>query len=84
MSQVWQNAPHSGGELLTLLAIADFADDAGVAWPSVAVIAKKTRLSPRQVNRVIVELKNTGWLTVVHGSGRHKSNRVYSGNIVVA
>ncbi len=75
MSRVWQNAPHSGGELLTLLAIADFADDQGVAWPSVAVIARKTRLSPRQVNRVIVELKKTGWLSVIHGAGRHKSNR---------
>ncbi len=75
MSRVWQNAPHSSGELLTLLAIADFADDQGVAWPSVTVIAKKTRLSARQVNRVIVELKKTGWLSVIHGSGRHKSNR---------
>lgn len=75
MSKVWQNAPHGSGELLTLLAIADFSDDNGIAWPSVLTLAIKTRLSTRQVNRCILELKLTGWLSIYQiGGGRFKSN----------
>jgi hypothetical protein len=45
MSKVWKCAPYSGGTLLTLLAMADWADDEGFCWPAVATLAKKTRQS---------------------------------------
>ena len=33
-SRVWESSAQSGGGLLMLLAIADFADDDGVAFPA--------------------------------------------------
>lgn len=53
MADVWADAPVEGGELLVLLALADWADDDGVCWPGTAAIAKKSRLSVRHVKRVI-------------------------------
>lgn len=34
MSSVWANSKQSGNDLLVLLALADFADDRGVAFPA--------------------------------------------------
>ena len=48
MARVWEWSAASGGGLLALLAIADFANDNGVAWPSLSVLAAKARLSVRQ------------------------------------
>lgn len=53
MSQVWEHSLAEGGELLVLLALADFADDDGYCWPSIARLAGKSRLSERQVKRVL-------------------------------
>ena len=57
MTQVWEHSSQEHGNLLVLLAIADFADDAGRAFPSVETLAKKARLSERQVQRAIKELR---------------------------
>ena len=45
MTQVWERSQHKGSELLLMLAIADNANDQGVAYPSKKTLAKKTRLS---------------------------------------
>jgi hypothetical protein len=74
MSRVWQRSRQAGGALLVLLAIADFADDRGVAYPSVPTLARKARLSERQVQRVISELVDAEELAVEPGQGRHGSH----------
>ena len=57
MTWVWDNSPTAGTELLLLLAIADQADDRGTnAWPSLRSLARRTRLDPRTVQRVIRRL----------------------------
>ena len=43
MSAAWKNFPGGGPELLTLLALADWADDEGYCYPSMRRIAHKTR-----------------------------------------
>lgn len=63
MTDVWTNSKHKEGSLLVLLAIADFADDAGFAYPGQDTLAKKARLSRRQVIRVIQLLIQSGELT---------------------
>jgi len=55
MTWVWDNSTVGGNERLCLLAIADnAADDGRNAWPSLATLARKTRLDERTVRRVAV------------------------------
>lgn len=69
MSEVWNKSQHSGSELLLLLAIADFSDDHGKAYPSVSTLSNKCRMSRRNVQYVINNLKCSGELTVAIKKG---------------
>lgn len=70
MSWVWDHSPTTGSDRLVLLAIADSADHDGTnAWPSVATIGKKTRLSEATVHRCIGRLKKDGAITVEPQAG---------------
>lgn len=73
MSAVWEQSQHKGSELLLLLAIADFACDLGVAWPSITTLATKTRMSYRQTVRLLQAVAETGELWAVHRA-RQQSN----------
>lgn len=66
MAWAFDSAPTTTGiDQLVLLAIADHTDDAGVgAYPSIARLAAKTRLSKRSVQRAIRNLENAGVLKV--------------------
>lgn len=74
ISWVWENGPDDRGELLVLLALADFCDGAGSCWPSVPTIAKKTRFGERGVRKVLRRLEDGGWLKIEPGGGRGASN----------
>jgi hypothetical protein len=56
MDHVWKHSRHSEGALLVMLAIADYAGDHGYAWPSIPSVAKKTRLTPQAVYRILNRL----------------------------
>lgn len=65
ISKVWDGFPGAGGsELLTMLALADWADDTGNCWPSMHAIAQKARLSRSQAQRVVHRLIEDGFLQV--------------------
>lgn len=51
------------------LGIADFSDDAGYCYPSVATLAAKCRVSARQAIRLINQLVDSGELEVRKGCG---------------
>src|ERR1035437_1626451 len=74
MNQVWRKAQYAGGELLVLLALADWADDNGLCWPKIPAIARKSRLSERQVYRIIAEFNAAGILTMRSDRGRNHGN----------
>ncbi|MBP6897329.1 MAG: hypothetical protein KBC94_23175 [Pseudacidovorax sp.] len=74
MSRVWEKSSHGGASLLMMLAIADFADDQGRAYPSVATLAQKCRVQPRTANYTIAELKASGELEVKVGAGPRGTN----------
>ncbi len=75
MSKVWSTSAHKGSALLLLLAIADFAHDDGTgAWPSIATLADKVRMSPRQVTRLLHRLEASGELVVKPGASRYDTN----------
>lgn len=68
MALVWDRFPPGGPELLAMLALSDWADDAGGnCHPSMATIARKLRVSRSQAQRIIHRLIEDGWLHVTSG-----------------
>ncbi|MFJ1471166.1 helix-turn-helix domain-containing protein [Massilia orientalis] len=74
MAKVWAQSQASGSELLLLLAIADFSDDQGHAFPSVATLAQKIRMSPRNTQYLLQKLEAGGELEIRRNAGRGGSN----------
>lgn len=75
MARVWADSQHSGTHLLMLLAIADFADDDGNAYPAVGTLAEKCRMSARNVNFILSDLRASGELAVRQNEGPRGTNR---------
>lgn len=69
MAIVWARSKQSGTALLLLLAIADFANDEGFAWPSIPTLGKKIRLTERSTQRLIERLEASDELKTWHGQG---------------
>jgi hypothetical protein len=71
MSMVWKHAPYDGCTLLTLLALADWADEEGSCFPSIKQLAVKSRQSERNAQRCIRRIANDSFLFVRDpGGGR--------------
>lgn len=70
MTYVWDHSPHTGSDLLMLLALADHANDQGKAWPSIPTLAKKSRVGKRQAIYIIQKLEKAGSISIEHGVGR--------------
>lgn len=70
---------------LVALVIADHVDDStGECWPSVARIAYRAGLSPRQVRRILVRLENENVIQRIirYENNRQTSNRYLWTNLV--
>lgn len=74
MSYVWENSKQEGGALLIMLALADYSNDRGEAYPSVKTLGKKARLGERQVQRVIQHLEQKGEITILKNAGPNGVN----------
>lgn len=83
MSKVWESYPGGGSELLALLALADWSDDNGRCYPSMASISKKVRLKPRQAQRVVHQLIEAGFVSVIGNEfgGKPGATRQYRINL---
>lgn len=75
MTAVWQHSQARSGDLLVQLALADFSNDEGFAFPAIPTLGRKARLSPRQVKRALDRLQRLGELTVFKKQGPHGVNR---------
>lgn len=75
MARVWAGSRHGGTELLMLLAIADFADDEGNAYPAVQTLADKCRMGSRNANYILTALRESGELEVRLNEGPRGANR---------
>jgi hypothetical protein len=64
MSRVWEKSTNGGSQLLLLLAIADNANDGGVAWPGQIYLANKIKMSKRSIPRIASKLKTNGDLYI--------------------
>lgn len=77
LSMVWEGYPGGGSHLLVMLALADWSDDAGRCWPSIAAIGRKARLSPDQARRVTHRLIESGVLQVTGSKDGGGASRRY-------
>lgn len=75
MSLIWERAPYTAGSLLVLLALADWANDEGVAWPSMDRLAEKARIDRRSAQRIVRQLAKDGVLVLEEGGGRSKQHK---------
>ena len=66
MSQVWEIPTVKGTEKLVLLALADNANDEGIAWPSIGTIARKCGVSRRYAIEILNNLETLGLIEVQH------------------
>jgi len=79
----WEQARSNGlspGTFLTLLRLADHADDEGVCWPGIKRIAEATSQHDRSVRRQVGELEDLGLLKReerLRENGSHRSNRIF-------
>lgn len=76
MKQVWALGPNKVAQRLLLLAIAWHADDNGMAWPGVPLLAEETTLTDRRVRQILVELEAAAYLTREPRPGRSNVYRV--------
>lgn len=74
MRRVWKESKQSGSYLLLLLAIADFANDDGEAYPAVSTLAKHCRMTTRNANHLLAVLKVSGELEVRLNEGPRGTN----------
>lgn len=74
MAHVWATSAARGTELLVALAIADFADDDGRAWPSIATLSRKARCAERTVQDSVAALRRRRELLVEVGAGPRGTN----------
>jgi hypothetical protein len=78
IARVWAHSQRKDGELLVMLALADFANDAGESWPSIPVLAAKARLTDRQARRVLIKLEQAGEIRCVKSNGgRNRRNHYF-------
>lgn len=79
VSQVWDKAPYTEGTMLTLLALADWANDEGVCWPKMQMIAQKSRLSFSGAQFAMRKLLQDGAVSVSkesRGPGRSRTYQI--------
>lgn len=63
-NRVWQRKELKGGKLLVMLALAEHADAAGECWPGMPLLMEKTRLTDRQIRRVLNTLHAEGTISI--------------------
>ena len=72
---VWKRSKHKGTKLVLMLAIADHADDQGIAFPSTVTLSKKIRMSHSFTRIKLKELEDSGELKIIIKGGGRLSNR---------
>lgn len=76
MSKLWDRAGYEDSPkvLLTLLALADWANEDGICYPSISQLAAKSRQSERNVFRALKRLSDDGFIAkVAQGGGRQRN-----------
>jgi len=75
MGRIWAQSSRKDGELLVMLALGDFANDAGESGPSLNVLAQKARITVGQLSRVLNNLEGAGEIRRQRSTGVPRSMR---------
>lgn len=67
---VRKHSLRKGSEFHLLMAIADYADKDGIAWPSIPRLAKDIRMSERQIKRLVAKLARTDELAIKRNASK--------------
>lgn len=70
MTNVWDRTDITSTQKLVLLALADWANDEGLCWPSIDRVCVKSSLTRRTVQIAIKDLSEMGLLTQEKSTGR--------------
>lgn len=62
MTIVWERTDLNATQKLVLLALADWANDEGLCWPSIGRLAAKSSLTTRSVQKSIRSLEEIGFI----------------------
>lgn len=71
---VLDHSQSKGTDLLVLLVLADFSNESGLSWPSVATLARTCRMTPRNLNLRLAKLRESGEVAVEQNAGQAGSN----------
>lgn len=71
---VLDRSQSKGTDLLVMLVLADFANEHGLSWPSVATLARTCRMTPRNLNLRLAKLRESGEVEVEQNAGQAGSN----------
>lgn len=77
ITRVFEQSASKGSRRVIMLAIADSADDRGVCWPSIKILANKANIDARNVRSHLSDLHDAKELLTVPrkaDSGRQRSN----------
>ena len=72
---VMDNLGVGGNVKFVALVLANYANDKGIAWPSVETLAKTTGLSRRQIQRILPQIEKAGLVKISPGGGRKRTYR---------
>jgi hypothetical protein len=80
MNLVWENGPEERNQFMVLLALADWADDNGRAYPGIEALSRKARCSVRTVQETVKKMRHfgtggTAMLRVEPNAGPSGTNR---------
>ena len=65
----WEYSRQTGTRLLVLLALADYANDRGISWPSQKRLAERARTTRRTIMRHLRALEEAGEIFSIQRSG---------------
>ncbi len=75
LRSVMENNDVGGAAKLVALVLANYANEKGLAWPSIESLAEKTGLSKRQLQRIVPQIEKAGLLRITTGGGRKRTHR---------
>ncbi len=72
---VIDNQSVRGNVKFVALVLANYANEKGIAWPSMETLAKTTGLSKRQIQRILPQIEKAGLVKISTGGGRKRTHR---------
>lgn len=77
ISRVWEDSPYEGRALLLHLALADFANDDGICYPSQKTLALKARTTEGWTATTIKQMVKDGFVEILERGGGRGNRTVY-------